>query len=131
MNRWPITCRRLTGALAAAAAVAALSVSTALADPPNHSRFLSRAHVSSYHQPEILGGLTASPEGRPASSPEIIGGVTSSAPLRVTVSGRRSTPVAGGFDWADAGIGAAVALAAAALGAAGALTLRKRVSLAH
>jgi hypothetical protein len=131
MNGWPITCRRLAGALAAAATVAALSVSTALADPPNHARYLPTAHVSSYHQPEILGGLTASPEGRPLSSPEIIDGVTSSAPLRVTASGRRSTPVASGFDWADAGIGAAVALAVGALGAAGALTLRKRVSPAH
>jgi len=43
-----------------------------------------------------------------------------------------STPVAhSGFDWADAGIGAGVALAVAALASGGALAVRKRVSPAH
>lgn len=55
------------------------------------------------------------------------GGISSSA----VVAGP-STPVAhSGFDWADAGIGAAVALAAAAVASGGALAVRKRVSPAH
>jgi hypothetical protein len=55
------------------------------------------------------------------------GGISSSA-----VAAGPSTPVAhSGFDWADAGIGAGVALAGAALASGGVLALRKRVSPAH
>jgi anaerobic glycerol-3-phosphate dehydrogenase len=39
--------------------------------------------------------------------------------------------VPSGFNWTDAGIGAGVALGVAVFASAGALALRKRVSLAH
>lgn len=109
---------RLAGTLAVAAALGGFGTGSALADPQSH------LYV---HQPEILAGLNPQPEGRPAPRPEILGGISSSVS-----AGRPSTPVArGGFDWADAGIGAAVALAGAALASGGALALRKRVSPAH
>jgi hypothetical protein len=117
MNISSTIVRRLAGTLAVAAALGAFGTGSALADPQSHFYV---------HQPEILAGLNPSPEGRPAPRPEILGGIASS------VSAAPSTPVAhGGFDWTDAGIGAAVALAGAALASGGALALRKRVSLAH
>ena len=50
-------------------------------------------------------------------------------PESSAVAAGPSTPVApSGFDWADAGIGAGVALAGVALASGGALALRKHVS---
>ena len=118
MNISSTIVRRLVGTVAAVVALGAFGTGSALAGPQSHFYV---------HQPEILAGLSTQPEGRPAPRPEILGGISSAA----SAAGP-STPVAhGGFDWADAGIGAAVALAGAAFASGGALALRKRVSLAH
>ena len=130
MNASPIT--RIAGAVAGVAAVAVLVVPAALADPPNYLRHVPQAQVGFNHEPEIVTGLAPSPEGRLAPQPEIIGGVAS--PGHHVLVSRLTQPSAlasHGFDWADAGIGAGVALAGAALASACAVALRKRVSLAH
>ena len=115
--------RRVAVTFAVAATLGVLGAGPATADPQSHLVV---------HQPEILAGIVPQPEGRPAPRPEILGGITSSRSVQVDAAARPSTPAtSGGFDWADAGIGAAVALAGAALASGGALALRKRVSLAH
>lgn len=131
MNASLITCRRL-GVLAAVTVVAALAAPTALADPPNYPRKLPRAQSAITHVPEIVAGLAAAPEGRPAPRPEVISGIVPSggqvlASTLVTQSPAAHTP----FSWDAAGIGAAIALAVVALAWACALALRKRFSLAH
>jgi hypothetical protein len=112
MNASSPTRRRLAGAFAATAAAAALAAPAALADPPNYPRQIPPARVAPVHVPEIVAGL-GSPGGTVlAASPS----------SRVAPSG---------FNWTDAGIGAGVALGVAVFASAGALALRKRVSLAH
>jgi hypothetical protein len=129
MNASAITRRKLAGALATVATVAALAAPTALADPPNYQRHLPQAQSGLTHEPEIVSGLAASTEGRPAPQPEVTAGIASPG-YQVLVSSA-TRPSQRGFDWADAGIGAAIGLAAAALASGLALALRKRVSLAH
>jgi len=129
MNASPLT--HLAAALAALAAIAALAVPTALADPPNHQRYLPQAQTGLTHVPEIVGGVVASPEGRPVPRPEIIGGLASPGGGTVLASPPATRVTPAGFNWTDAGIGAGVALAAAAFVSASTLALRRRISLAH
>ena len=132
MNASSPTLRRLAGAFAALAAAAALAAPTALADPPNYQRELPQAQRTITHVPEIVAGLAAAPEGRPAPRPEVISGIVPSGRQVLASSLVRQSPAAHtGFSWNDAGIGAAIALAVVALASACALALRKRISLAH
>jgi hypothetical protein len=130
MNASSPTRRRLVGAFAATAAAAALAAPAALADPPNYSRHVPQSQVAPDRVPEIVAGIAAQPEGRPTPRPEIVSGIAS--PRGVLLASAPSTHVtARGFDWADAGIGAGIALAGAAFASGCALALRRRVSLAH
>jgi hypothetical protein len=131
MNAHAKTRRKLAGAVVAVAAAAALVAPTALADPPNYPRHLVQSQTGLIHEPEILGGLAASAEGRPAPHPEIVDGILSPGAHVVAspVTGAPSAHV--GFQWADAGIGAGVALAGAVLAIGCALAVRRRVSPAH
>ncbi|HKD34863.1 MAG TPA: hypothetical protein VKB73_15595 [Gaiellaceae bacterium] len=112
MNASSPTLRRLAGAFAAIAAAAVLAAPAALGDPPNYPRYMPAEQVAAVHVPEIVAGL-GSPGGTVLASP----------PATRTASS--------GFSWTDAGIGAGIALAAAAFASGCAVALRKRVSLAH
>ena len=112
MNASSFTGRRLAAALAATATAAVLAAPAALADPPNFPRHVPAAPAAAVHVPEIVAGL-GSPSGTVLASPPAT----------------RVEP--GGFSWADAGIGAGIALAGAAFASGCARALRKRVSLAH
>jgi hypothetical protein len=130
MNASSPTRRRLARTLAATVAAAALAAPAALADPPNYSRHVPTSHAAQVRVPEIVAGIAAQPEGRLAPRPEVIGGVSSPGGL-VFAAAPTIHVASRSFDWADAGFGAGIALAAVALAAGCALALRKRVTLAH
>jgi len=99
---------------------------------PKYDPHARPAQVAGSRVPEIVAGIAPSPEGRAAPRPEIIGGIASSDRVLVSDVARRYAPASqGGFNWADAGIGAATALACACLVSGFALARRKRISLAH
>lgn len=119
------THRRTLAGLAAVVGALALAVPIAQADPPNRPRGLPQAQAGLTHVPEIVSGITATPEGRPSPEAEITAGFASpSGGVQVLAS-------QGGFSWDDAGVGAAAALGAAALAGACALAIRRRVPVAH
>ena len=130
MNASSPTRRKLAAAFAATAAAAALAAPAALGDPPTYYGHVWAAHVATARVPEIVAGIAAQPEGRPAPQPEIVSGVTSPTGALLATS-RGTHDASRGFDWADAGLGAGIALAGVALASGCALALRKRVSLAH
>jgi hypothetical protein len=114
-------------------ALLVLTAPSAFADPPNHPRFGTQAQTGLVHQPEIVAGLVSAPQvGRPLSQPEIVSGIRQSTTAEHQLASSFTQPSTDtGFNWSDAGIGAAVALGGAFLAAGCALAVRKRASLAH
>lgn len=123
--------RRLAS-LGATVLTAIIVAPTAIADPPTiPSRIV---HSSSPGLGEHLSGrdrvwLASSSTGLPRLGEQLSGAD------RRWLNGSSGSPEAqassGGFDWADAGIGAGFAFAAVVLGGGGALVIRRHPPLAH
>ena len=130
MNRSFTSLWRLVGMLAVVGAVAALTAGSAFADPPNHPRYsLTQATAGLAHEPEIISGIALpAAEAQPAHEPEIVSGIVppdvrDHRLVRQLVQADRLTPQSG-FNWGDAGIGAASTLGLMLL--AGCMTLIAR-----
>ena len=111
------TTHRITTAAALVLSVAATSAPTATArlDDGNPATTANRAPATVYSRPDKSVIAVTTPYGRRVAQ-------TASAPQAVV---RIQTPPSG-FDWGDAGIGAAGGVAIAMLGLGGALAVSQR-----
>jgi hypothetical protein len=113
MNRSFTSLGRLVGMLVVVGAVAALTAGSAFADPPNHPRYsITQAKAGLAHEPEIISGIVP-PDVRDHRL------------VRQLVQADRLTSQSG-FNWGDAGIGAASALGLMLLAGGATLIARRR-----
>jgi hypothetical protein len=132
MDRSFTTVGRLAAALAVVSAATAITAPSAFADPPNHSRYFHiQAKAGLTHEPEIISGI-ASPAARArlAREPEVVSGIVPPDVRDHRLIGQlvRADRLSSqsGFDWRDAGIGAATTLAAVLVAFGGGLLIRRR-----
>jgi hypothetical protein len=112
--------RSLRSTVAATLAVSAALVAAAPAAgaPPAYEPFVTDFPAGEAHDEYIPFVTDFGIAPRPPGATVVIESPPASTP--------RPAPAAGGVDWADAGVGAGLGAALTALGAAGALLLRRR-----
>jgi hypothetical protein len=112
-----------------AIAAAAMAAPAALAGPPVSEKTAGLFPPTPISKPlvsEKLAGLFEAPQAAPLVSEKTAGlwqSPVSAAPVFAAPGG--------GFDWADAGVGAGIAMASLLAASAGAVAIRRRGTLAH